>query len=212
VFAGEELRALSRCVARRGARVIADEVHAPLAYPGRPHVPYASVSPEAADHAVTVISASKGWNVAGLKCAQVVLTSERDVARWRQIPFHQRHGASTLGIVANVAAYTRGDTWRRRAIAYLDENRRLLARELAAEVPEIGHVSPDASYLAWLDCRRLELDDPAAYFLDRARVALSDGAAFGPPGRGFVRLNFATSGAMVSRIVAALAAAVRECR
>jgi cysteine-S-conjugate beta-lyase len=209
VFARAELLALSRSVAARGGRVIADEVHGPLTYPEHRHVPYASVSPEAADHTVTVVSASKGWNVAGLKCAQVVLTSERDVVRWRQIPFHERHGASTLGIVANVAAYREGDPWRQRAIRYLDGNRQLLARALSSELPEIGHRPPEASYLAWLDCGRLGLNDPAAYFLEHARVALSDGGAFGAPGRGFVRLNFATSRAMLQRIIAALIEAAR---
>ena len=212
VFTRDELLALSRSVAARGGRVVADEVHGPLVYPGHLHVPYASVSPEAAGHAITVVSASKGWNVAGLKCAQVVLTSERDVVRWRRIPFHERHGASTLGIVANLAAYTDGDAWRRRAVAYLDANRRLLARALRVGASEIGHRTPEASYLAWLDCRRLQLDDPAGYFLKRSRVALSDGAAFGAPGRGFVRLNFATSRAMLLRIIAALAGAARERR
>jgi len=212
VFSTAELLALSRCVAARGGRVIADEVHAALAYPEHRHIPYASVSPEAADHTVTIVSASKGWNVAGLKCAQVVLSSERDVVRWRQIPFHARHGASTLGIVANIAAYTCGDPWRERAIRYLDGNRRLLARALRTELPEIGHRSPEATYLAWLDCERLGLDDPAGWFLERARVALSDGAAFGAPGRGFVRLNFATSRSMLQRIIAALVEAVRERR
>jgi cystathionine beta-lyase len=210
VFTMDELVELSKVVAARRALVIADEVHAPLIYPGYQHIPYASVSAEAAAHAITLTSASKGWNIAGLKCAQVVLTGEGDVARWRQIPFHARHGASTLGIVANLAAYTGGDPWRRNLVRYLDENRKFLARSLAAELPELKFRCPEATYLAWLDCRPLGLADPADHFRRHAKVALSDGAAFGSAGRGFVRLNFATSRSMLERIAAALIAAARE--
>jgi cystathionine beta-lyase len=208
VFSRAELTALSDVVTARGGRVIADEVHGPLTYPGHRHVPYASVSPDAAAHTITLVSASKAWNIAGLKCCQVALSNEADVRRWREIPFHDRHGASTLGIAANIAAYTNGDAWRRELIRYLEESRALLARLLAAGLPDISFCPPEATYLAWLDCRRLGLPDPAGYFLQHARVALSPGAAFGSPGRGFVRLNFATSHAILERIIGAMSAAI----
>lgn len=207
VFTRPELVRLSEVVAARGGRVIADEVHSPLGYPGHRPIPYASVSPEAAAHTITLVSASKAWNIAGLKCCQVVLTSERDVRRWRELPFHTRHGASTLGIVANIAAYTQGDPWRAELLRYLDGNRQLLARTLAERLPGITFRPPEASYLAWLDCRRLGLADPARHFLREAEVALSDGAVFGRDGRGFVRLNFATSREILSRMLTRLVAA-----
>ncbi|MFE7117687.1 MalY/PatB family protein [Streptomyces sp. NPDC057654] len=210
VFTPAELTALRSVVTAHGARVIADEVHAGLVYPGHRHVPYASLSAEAAAHTITVTSASKAWNIAGLKCSQVILTNPRDVVRWRQLPFHARHGSSTLGIAANIAAYREGDAWRRRAVRYLDGNRRFLDEALAAELPEVGHRSPEATYLAWLDCRGLGLDDPGGFFLRHAKVALSDGSVFGAAGRGFVRLNFATSRPLLQRIVTALAKAARE--
>ncbi|MFC4034772.1 MalY/PatB family protein [Streptomyces polygonati] len=204
VLTSGELLALSRTVAEAGARVIADEIHAPLTYAGHEHVPYASVSPEAAAHTVTLTSASKGWNLAGLKCAQAVLSNEGDVARWRTVPFHRRHGASTLGIAASIAAYTEGDPWRRELVGYLDANRRFLAGVLDRELPAVGHRSPEATYLAWLDCRGLPLDDPAEHLLRHGRIALSDGRVFGAAGRGFVRLNFATSRPILERVVTAL--------
>jgi cysteine-S-conjugate beta-lyase len=207
VFSLAELIALSEVVTARGGRVIADEVHAPLTYPGQRHIPYASVSPDAASHTITLVSASKAWNIAGLKCSQVILSNEPDVRRWREIPFHARHGASTLGIAASIAAYTNGNSWRHELIGYLDSSRRMLATMLAAELPDISYCPPEATYLAWLDCRQLGLPDPADYFLRQARVALSDGAAFGAPGRGFVRLNFATSHAILRRIIRAMSAA-----
>ncbi|MDG9701995.1 MalY/PatB family protein [Streptomyces sp. DH37] len=209
VFTRAELSALSRCVAARGARVVADEVHAPLTYPGHEHVPYASVSPEAAAHTVTLVSAAKGWNIPGLKCAQAVLTGDGDVARWRSLPFHSRHGASTLGIAAHIAAYTRGGPWLRDAVRYLDANRRFLADVLRSELPELGYRMPEGTYLAWLDCRALRLDDPAGFLLRDAGVAVSDGAFFGAAGRGFIRLNFATSRRILERIASALTGSVR---
>ncbi|MEU3413191.1 aminotransferase class I/II-fold pyridoxal phosphate-dependent enzyme [Streptomyces sp. NPDC006658] len=208
VFTRAELRALSRCVAAHGARVVADEIHAPLTYPGHAHVPYASVSPEAADHTLTLVSAAKGWNIAGLKCAQAVLTSDRDVRRWRALPFHSRHGAATLGIAANIAAYRAGDPWRREAVRYLDGNRRFLARVLGDRLPQARYSMPEATYLAWLDCSFTGLDDPAGFLLREARVRLSDGRFFGAAGRGFVRLNFATSRQILDRIASALVEAL----
>ncbi|MEU3985768.1 MalY/PatB family protein [Streptomyces sp. NPDC026672] len=210
VFTRPELLALSRRVAARGARVVADEIHAPLTYPGHDHVPYASVSPEAAEHTITLTSAAKGWNIAGLKCAQAVLTNDDDVRRWRALPFHSRHGASTLGIVANIAAYREGDPWRREVLRHLDRNRRFLAQVLDAELPQLRHTMPEATYLAWLDCSFAGIDDPAGHLLRDARVRLSDGSFFGAAGRGFVRLNFATSRPLLERITTALVDSLRK--
>lgn len=207
-FGADELRALAEVVgAHPGARVIADEVHAPLVYPGSRHVPYASVSAAAAGHSVTLVSASKGWNLPGLKCAQVVLTSDADADRWDSLAFVQTLGASTHGIVANLAAYSAGAGWLADTVSYLDGNRRLLAELLAEHLPAVRYRAPQATYLAWLDCRGLGLTDPAAFFADEARVLVNDGATFGAVGRGFVRLNFATSAPILRRIVRRMGAA-----
>lgn len=204
-----ELHALSEVVDRRGGRVIADELHAPLLYPGPPHIPYATVSSAASAHSLTLVSASKAWNVQGLKCCQVILNGPKDVAHWREIPFHARHGASSLGIVATVAAYRDGDPWRRQLIDYLDGNRALVDEAVRTRLPGVTWRRPDATYLAWLDFRELDLDDPAAYLLREARIALSDGALFGQEGRGFARLNFATSRHLLRRILSAMETAVQ---
>ena len=208
-FDRDELHELSDVAAAYGARVIADEVHAPLTYPGAEHVPFASVSPRAAEQAMTLTSASKGWNIAGLRCAQVIFTNPADVAAWRQLSWLRTQGASTPGVVANVAAYRSGRPWLEQAVAYLDRNRLELAQLLREFLPELRYQPPEAGFLAWIDCRALELTDPAGFFLDEARVALHDGALFGAAGRGFVRLNFATSAAILEQMVEAMAAAVR---
>ncbi len=211
MFGRDELTGLAEIVSRHGARVISDEVHAPLVYPGRVHVPYPSVSATAAGHSVTLTSASKGWNLPGLKCAQVVLTAPGDAERWRRdLPEFEQNGASPLGIAANRAAFADGTGWLADVLGYLDGNRALLGELLAAHLPAVGYREPEATYLAWLDCRPLELADPAAFFLDRARVALADGARFGAVGRGFVRLTFGTPRPVLVEMIERMGAAVQS--
>jgi cystathionine beta-lyase len=210
VFTADELRALASIVDRRGARVVADEVHAALVYPGRAHVPYATVSDAAAAHTVTVTSASKAFNLAGLRCAQVIATNHDDAARWRGLRVHEVAGPTPLGIATSTAAYRDGCPWLHQLVGYLDGNRRALAQLLADALPDVDLHVPEATFLAWLDCAALGLDDPARFFLDHAHVALSDGPPFGSGCEQFVRLNFATSRALLEQIVGAMGDAVRR--
>ena len=212
VFGAAELGALAEVVDRHGARVVADEVHGPLTYPGHPFVPYASVGEAAAAHAVTVTSASKAWNLAGLKCAQVV-TNRDDARRWRAVPLFAVPGPTPLGIAASVAAYRDARDWLTALVAHLDANRRRLTDLVAEALPGVRLHPPEGTFLAWLDCRALGLDDPARFFLDEARVALSDGPAYGGPAGGYeqhVRLNIATSTALLDEIVGAMGTALRR--
>jgi cystathionine beta-lyase len=204
VFTAGELAALAAVVERHGARVVADEVHAPLVYPDRRHVPYATVSEAAAAHTITVTSASKAFNLAGLKCAQVIASNHADAARWRELRVFEVPGPTPIGIAASVAAYRDGGGWLDDLVGYLDGNRRLLGDLLAEHAPEITFRPPEATFLAWLDCSALGLDDPARFFLDHARVALSDGPPFGPGCDQYVRINFATSRALLEQIVVAM--------
>ena len=207
-FGPDELRDLAEVVERHGARVVADEVHAPLTYPDARWTPYATVSEAAAAHSVSLVSGSKGWNLPGLKCAQIVLNTAADADAWRTLSMLAGHGASILGMVANQAAYERGRRWLAETVAYLHRNRGLLDELLRGHLPGVAWTPPQATYLGWLDCRRLGLADPARFFLERARVACNDGAAFGSPGRGFVRLNFATSRSTLEEIVTRMGEAV----
>lgn len=209
-FTASELAVLAQIVERHGARVVADEVHAPLVYPDRRHVPYASASEAAAGHAITVTSASKAFNIAGLKCAQVIASNRDDAARWRKLRVFEVAGPTPIGIAVQIAAYREGGDWLSELVAYLDGNRRFLLERLAAELPEVVCRLPEATYLAWLDCAALGVDDPARFFLERARVALSDGPGFGASYGQRVRLNFGTSRALLDRIVGAMAAAARS--
>lgn len=209
VLERDELLAISEVVDRHGGRVFSDEIHAPLVFPGHEHVSYASVSPVAAAHTVTAISASKAWNLPGMKCAQLVLSNPADAAHWAQVGDGFEHGAATLGVIANTAAYSLGEGWLEEVIAYLDGNRKFLGDLLADRLPEVGYRAPEGTYLAFLDCRALELGErPAEFFLERAGVALTDGSDCGRAGRGFVRLNFATPRPILEQMVEQMAAAI----
>ena len=159
VFTAAELGALAAIVERRGARVIADEVHAPLVYPGSRHIPYATVSDAAADHAITVTSASKAFNLAGLKCAQVVAANHADAARWRALGVFAVAGPTPLGIAATTAAYRDGGDWLRELVGYLDGNRRFLLdllgrRATGDQLPRAGSDVPRVARLLRAGPRR----------------------------------------------------------
>jgi cystathionine beta-lyase len=210
VFTVEEQLALADVVERAGARVFADEIHAPLVHPGAVHRPYASLSPATAAHTVTGTSASKAFNLPGLKAAQVLLSNDDDAALWADRSYLYVHGAATLGVLAATTAYTDGESWLTGVLHYLDGNRRALAGLLVEHLPQVGYRPPEGTYLAWLDCRELGLGDcPGAFFLDQAGVALVDGPECGAPGAGHVRLNFGTPRPVLAAIVERMGTAVR---
>ncbi|HLM06111.1 MAG TPA: aminotransferase class I/II-fold pyridoxal phosphate-dependent enzyme [Blastococcus sp.] len=209
VFTVDEQLALADVVDRAGARVFSDEIHAPLVHPGAAHRPYASLSPVTAGHTVTATSASKAWNLPGLKAAQLILSNDADVAHWERTGFLFGHGASTPGVLAATAAYDKGGPWVEVVLDYLDGNRQLLAELLAERLPGIRYRPPEGTYLAWLDCRDLGLPGSAGdFFLDRAGVAFVDGPECGAPGAGHVRLNFATPRPVLRTIVDRMATAL----
>jgi cystathionine beta-lyase len=209
VFDRDVLLAVAELAAKHRVRVLADEIHAPLVYPGAVHVPYLSL-PDVDGFAF--VSASKAWNLAGLKAALVVAGS-RDGDDLRRISPGALSAAGLFGVIASEVAFRHGVPWLDSLLTGLDGNRRLLAETLATELPEVRYVLPDATFLAWLDCRDLELgDDPAAVFLAQGRVAVNAGPSFGPPGAGFVRLNFATHPRLLVTAVQQMGAAVSRFR
>lgn len=209
VYSRDELQRISAIAARHDARVFADEIHAPLVFPGHRHVPYAIVSDEAARQAITAVSASKAWNLAGLKCAQLIFTRREDLDRWRELDHFAGHGTATLGVLAHTIAWSRCDGWLQNVLAYLHGNRELLGRLLRERLPQVGCVEPQGTYLAWLDCRGLALDmRPDTFFRRHARVALTDGRECGLGGEGHVRLNFAMPRPLLVETVERMAAAV----
>lgn len=189
VHTAAELEALAEVANRHDVVVIADEIHAPIVHDGE-FTPYLTVP--GGERGVSLMSASKAWNLAGLKAALVITGDE---AR-SELTLHEvhTHGAGHLGQIAAVAAWTDGREWLAQVTGEIDANRALLSSLLTQRLPEIGYAAPAATYLAWLDCRELGWgDDPAALLLERGRVAFSPGRLFGETGRGFVRVNLATS-------------------
>ena len=203
-----ELRRVAELAERFQVLVLADEIHAPLTLVGSRHVPYLSL-PEAHAHGIAFVSASKGWNVPGLKCAQLVTAAApmRDLAA--RLPEELGYGAGNLGVIASIAAYRDGGPWLDDLLVLIDRNRRLLADLLADRLPTVGYVPPRGTYLAWLDCSELGLpEEPARVFLDRGRVALRPGPDFGTLGRGWVRATIATAPEILTEIVERMRAAV----
>jgi cysteine-S-conjugate beta-lyase len=208
-LARPELEAIAALAGQYDVLVVSDEIHAPLVLAGATHVPFASLGEEVAGRALTITGATKGWNLAGLKAAVLVAGSARMEEELAALPESLRYHAGHFGVLASIASFDEGEPWLDELLAYLDGNRRLLSGLLAERLPDVRYVAPEASYLAWLDCRALPLgDDPSGAFLERGRVALSPGPRFGEPGRGFARLNFGTSAALVTEAVERMATAL----
>lgn len=206
VFTRAELEGVRDVVARHGARVVSDEIHAPLVLPGAEHVSYLAID-GTHDHAVAVVAASKAFNTAGLKCAQLVVPSTADRARLDAEPMSRNDSWSPLGVVAARAAYDHGDGWLASLVERLDQQRSLLTSLLAEHLPEVRMRPVEATYLAWLDASAYGHDDAAAVALERGRVQVSAGESYAPGSTGHVRLNFATSPERLTEIVRRLAKA-----
>ena len=208
VWSARQLEMVADLCQRHGAALLVDEIHAPLVLPGARFVPFGSLRHEMAGHAFVFTSASKGWNIPGLKCGLAIAGSDRGAAlleeRWEALV------AAHLGVLASVAAFTEGLPWLDAVLHQLDQNRALLADLLRERLPAVGYAQPQASFLAWLDCRALGLgDDPATAFLDKGQIAVSRGPDFGSQGSGFVRLNIGSSPELIAEAVRRMALACR---
>lgn len=203
-----ELETVASLAARYGVRVVSDEIHAPLVYADAEFTPYLSVASER-DDAFSLMSASKAWNLAGVPAALLVAGSgaSDDLARYASVP---RHGPSQLGALAQTAAFTQGGEWLDDLLAGLDANRYLLGALLGEKLPDAGYAWPQATYLAWLDLSAYDLggEDPSAFLHREARVMLNSGPTFGTGGAGHVRINFATSPAILTEAVERIAKAL----
>ncbi len=211
-YSRAELEAVADFAIRHDLIVVSDEIHADIVYPGSTHVPLASLHPEIAARTITITSATKSFNIPALRCAVMHFGApalkERFVSR---IPTRLLGSPSVTGVDATVAAWDDGQPWFDEILAYLRGNRDWLARTIAAELPGVTMRLPQATYLAWLDCRGLDLPCSAGqFFLDKARVGLNFGETFGADYAGFARLNFATPAPVLREIVGRMTEAVRR--
>jgi cystathionine beta-lyase len=221
VHTAAELAGVAELARRFDVRVVSDEIHAPLVLPGARFTPYLTVP--GAENALAVMSASKAWNLCGLKAALAVAGPE-SAADLRRMPEEVSHGPSHLGVIAHTEAFRTGGGWLDSLLGGLDANRKLLGELITEHLPGVGYQPPEGTYLAWLDCRELgftekaaegiavvsDLSGPARWFLDHARVLLTSGHAFGTGGVGHVRMNIATSQAILTEAVTRMGRAVQE--
>jgi cysteine-S-conjugate beta-lyase len=192
LYARAELEGMAAACLRRDVVIVADEIHCDLLLDGRPHVPMASLAPEIEQRTITLMAPSKTFNLPGLKCAVGIIPDAALRQRFVAAAADLVPKINVLGYTAALAAYREADAWLDALLAYLRNNRDFLVEQARALLPGVVVAPPEATYLAWLDCRSAApaAADPYTFFLERARVALNDGMAFGPGGAGFVRLNF----------------------
>lgn len=194
VFTRDELEQMADICLRHRVIIISDEIHCDLVFPGHVHLPVASLAPEIAAHSLTLIAPSKTYNLAGLQCSIAIipdpeLRSQFLAARHGLVPW-----VNLFGLVGAGAAYQHGSEWLSQVLDYLRQNRDFLFEYVQQEMPALEMARPEGTYLAWLDCRQTGIPgNPYRFFLEKALVALSDGAGFGKGGEGFVRLNFGCS-------------------
>jgi cysteine-S-conjugate beta-lyase len=192
VFRRDELTRMAEICLRRGVLICADEVHCELTFSGQRHVPIASLDPDIADRTITLMAPSKTFNLAGLKCSVAIIPNSALREKFVAAQVDMVRAVNILGYTAALAAYRDGQPWLDELMRYLEANRDFVVAFARSRLPGVRIAAPEATYLAWLDCRGLKLpaDDPFSFFLEQARVALNDGQAFGRGGAGFVRLNF----------------------
>ncbi len=192
VFTRPELEHLAEICLRHDLVICSDEIHEDFVYSGHTHYPIAALDPEVAERTVTLIAPSKSFNIAGFQCSAAVATNPDLRQRLKAtgaglLPNH----LGVLDYVAGLAAYQHGEEWLTQVVAYLQANRDFLVSYVRDNLPGVTTMTPDGTYLAWLDCRGTAIEgSPSDFFLREARVALNDGSAFGSVGEGFVRLNF----------------------
>ncbi|MGL3151866.1 MalY/PatB family protein [Microbacterium sp. A82] len=208
VHSAASLTALAELAAAHGAAVVSDEIHAPLVQPNTGFRPFLSISDDARAVGYAVVSASKAFNLAGLKCALMVTASDDTTRVLRSLPIEVEWRTGQFGMLAAVAAFAEeSDAWLDSLLVTLDENRRLVADLLAQHLPAARYRQPDAGYLAWIDLAGLGWgDNPSKRILREARVALHFGPAFGAEGAGHVRLNFGTSPEIITEAITRIAA------
>ena len=191
VFSRQELEGMAEACLRHNTVICSDEIHCDLVFDGARHLPIASLAPEIAQQTITLLAPSKTYNIAGLHCSLAIIQNEKLRRRFRAARAGLVPEVGVLGYAAALAGYSQGEEWLCQVMAYLQSNRDMLVDYVNNILSGVHVHSPQSTYLAWLDCRQAQLPDgPCRFFLDHARVALNDGAAFGPGGEGFVRLNF----------------------
>jgi cysteine-S-conjugate beta-lyase len=190
-YSREDQQRMAEICIRHNVLICSDEIHCDLLLGDTQHVPIASISPEIAEHTITMMAPSKTFNIPGLKASFLVIPNAELRERFNQRTMGIVPWVNNLGFVAMHAAYRDCDSWLRDLLAYLEANRTTYVEYLNTHMPQLRTTIPEATYLGWIDCREAGIPgNPYTFFLEKARVALNNGAMFGTNGEGFVRLNF----------------------
>lgn len=198
VYTRAELSRLAEICLRHNVMICSDEIHSDLIFSGNQHTPIASLNDEIAQRSVTLIAPSKTFNIAGLECSAIICPNAEYRKKLETARRGMLGGVNVLGLTAGVSAYREGDAWLKELLVVLEHNRDLMVTFMRERMPEIKIYPAEATYLAWLDCRALNLEMEASeFFLKQAKVALNKGKDFGEPGEGFVRFNFGCPPSMV---------------
>jgi cystathionine beta-lyase len=192
VFTEAELARIAEICLRHNLIICSDEIHCDLIYAPHRHIPIATLSPEIEQRTITLMSPSKTYNLAGLECGYAIIKNAELRRIWKDFSYGMIPGVNIMGHVAALAGLDEGQEWLEQALTYLQANRDYLLNYIRERMPSIRACRIEATYLAWLDCSGAGIkENPSQFFLNKARVALNDGAEFGKRGEGFVRLNFA---------------------
>jgi cystathionine beta-lyase len=212
VFTREEIARLAAICLRHGLVICADEIHGELVYPGHQHVPIASLDSEIEARTITLMAPSKTFNLAGLRCAVAVIPNQALREKFVASRLDMVQTPNILGYTAMLAAYRDGQPWLDELLRYLESNRDFLVKHVRANFPGIEVGVPEATYLAWLDCRgaRIPNNDPFRFFLDTGKVSFNDGVTFGRGGQGFVRLNFGCPRSLLTEGLERMGTALRS--
>ena len=209
IYTKQDLLRIVALAKKHSVLVISDEIHAPLTFPGETFVPILDLGSDAESVSVCVTAASKGWNIAGLKCAIIVSQNAEMNSKLSKLAPAMHYRASLLGGFATAVAFAEGGVWLDTVIAQLDHNRHLIKDLLAEKLPTVRYHIPQNSYLAWLDVESLNLGvDPSVTLIEKGRVAFNPGHAFGKQCDQYVRLNFATSPEIITEAIDRIARAV----
>ncbi len=192
VFTRKELERVGEICLKNKLTIISDEIHCDLLFPGYRHIPMATVSEEIANRTVTLMAPSKTYNLAGLSCGFAIIKNPELQKIWKKASLGLIPSPNIMGHTSALAGFRDGQEWVDQVLVYLQENRDFLMRYVSENLPGISMTRMEATYLAWLDCRKSGIPgNPFDFFLKKAKVALNDGKEFGRGGEGFVRLNFA---------------------
>lgn len=212
VYTRDELQIIATLAIKHDLVVIADEIHCDLVYGDKVHIPFASLGADVAARTVTLNSATKSFNIPGLRCAVMHFGSAELLKRFHaRVPRRILGQPSVVGIDATVAAWDEGQPWLDAVLGHLREMRDHASSVIAERMPALRLYKPEATYLSWIDCSGLRLNQPAfEFFHDTAKVAFNAGETFDPDCSNFVRLNFATSREVLDQILDRMTAAITE--